>query len=167
MTIYTIGHGTIEIERYIDLLRRYSIQVLVDARSQPYSRYAPQFNRETLNTSLSQANITYLDLGDQLGGRPKDDHYYGQDGKVDYDRLADAPFYRAGIARLRREAEEYCVAIMCSEADYTKCHRYNLITRTLVHDGVEVQHIVHCGDLVPTDLNHFRSVPRQLALPFA
>ena len=166
MTIYTIGHSTIEIKRYIDLLRRYSIQVLVDTRSQPYSRYAPQFNRETLNTSLSKADITYLYLGDQLGGRPQDDQYYGQNGNVDYDGLADAPFYRAGIARLRREAEASCVAIMCSEADYTKCHRYNLITRTLVHDGIEVQHILRSGDLAPTDLNHFRSDPCQLGLPF-
>jgi uncharacterized protein (DUF488 family) len=167
MTIYTIGHSNIAIERCIDLLRRYSIQVLVDTRSQPYSRYAPQFNRETLNTSLYQADITYLYLGDQLGGRPKGDQYYGQDEKVDYHWLADAPFYRAGIARLRREAEGHFLAIMCSEADYTKCHRYHLITRTLVHDGVEVQHILHSGDLVPTDLNHFRSEPCQLGLPFA
>ena len=55
MTIYTIGHSTITIERFVDLLRSYSIQVLVDTRSQPHSRYAPQFNHGSLKTSIEPA----------------------------------------------------------------------------------------------------------------
>ena len=55
---------------------------------------------------------------------------------------------------------------MCSEAEYKNCHRYNLITRSLVKEGVEVHHILHSGDLAPTDLNDFRIELRQLGLPF-
>jgi uncharacterized protein (DUF488 family) len=50
MTIYTIGHSHTAIERFVDLLRLHPIQVLIDTRSQPYSRYAPQFNRKSLQT---------------------------------------------------------------------------------------------------------------------
>ena len=120
MTIYTIGHSNITMARFIDLLRSHSIQVLVDTRSQPYSRYAPQFNREALQTSMAQAGIAYLHLGDQLGGRPRGARYYLPEGTVDYDRLAEAPFYREGVERLKHEAERHCLAIMCSEADYTR-----------------------------------------------
>ena len=57
MTIYTIGHSNIVSERFVDLLRLHLIQLLVDTRSQPYSRYAPQFNREPFNASLESAGI--------------------------------------------------------------------------------------------------------------
>jgi uncharacterized protein (DUF488 family) len=166
MTIYTIGHSNVAMARFIDLLRSYSIQVLVDTRSQPYSRYAPQFNRESLETSMEQAGIAYLHLGDQLGGRPRDARYYLSEGDVDYDHLADAPFYREGIERLKREATGRCLAIMCSEADYKNCHRYNLIARSLVKEGIGVHHILHSGALEPTDVNDFRAELRQLGLPF-
>ena len=165
MTIYTIGHSNIAIARFIDLLRSHSIQVLVDTRSQPYSRYAPQFNRESLQTSMAQAGIAYLYLGDQLGGRPRGARYYLPEGTVDYDQLAEAPFYQEGIERLKHEAESHCLAIMCSEADYKNCHRYKLITRSLINEGIEVQHILHSGGLDPTDLTQFRSELRQLRLP--
>ena len=166
MTIYTIGHSHIAIERFVDLLRLHLIHVLVDTRSQPYSRYAPQFNRGSLKTSLQQAGITYLYLGDQLGGRPKSAQYYLPNGKVDYDRLEETPLYREGLERLKHAAEGHRLAIMCGEADYQNCHRYNLISRSLVKHGVEVHHILHSGDLAQTHPEEFRSEPRQLGLSF-
>jgi uncharacterized protein (DUF488 family) len=147
----------------VQLLTQCRIEVLVDTRSQPYSRYAPQFNRESLKTSLEQAHIKYLYLGDSLGGRPAEEQYYSPDGKVDYDRLAQAPFYLEGLERLKKGAEQYRLAIMCSEADYHKCHRYWLITRSLVAEGVCVQHILHSGEVVetgPTAFSHQTAQPR-------
>ena len=164
MTIYTIGHSNIAIGRFIDLLRLHLIDVLVDTRSQPYSRYAPHFNRESLKTSLQQAGIAYLYLGDELGGRPKDAWYYFPNGKVDYDRLEAAESYQEGLKQLKHAAEGRCLAMMCSEADYRKCHRYWLITRSLVNEGVEVHHILHSGDLVQTRPDAFAPAPRQLGL---
>src|SRR5262245_29784235 len=166
MTIYTIGHSNIAIGRFIDLLCSYAIRLLVDTRSQPHSRYAPQFNRESLKTAIARAGIDYLHLGEQLGGRPRDAHYYLTKRAIDYARLAEAPFYREGIERLKLAAEDRCLAIMCSEENYKNCHRYHLITYSLVHDGVEVQHILHSGGLDPTNLHDFRSELRQLGLPF-
>lgn len=164
MTIYTIGHSHTAIERFVDLLRLHPIQVLIDTRSQPYSRYAPQFNRKSLQTSLQQAGITYLYLGDKLGGRPTEVQYRLPNGKVDYERLAEAPSYREGLAQLTHEAERHSLAIMCSEADYRKCHRYWLITRSLVHEGVEVQHILPSGGLIQTRPEAFSPVSHQLGL---
>ena len=166
MTIYTVGHSNIAIEQFVDLLRLHIIQVLADTRSQPYSRYAPQFNVESLKTSLQDAGMAYFYLGDRLGGRPMEARYYRPEGTVDYDHLAEAPFYREGIERLKREATGRCLAIMCSEKDYKYCHRYNLISSSLVREWIEVHHILHSGGLDPTDLNDFRSELHQLGLPF-
>jgi uncharacterized protein (DUF488 family) len=165
MTIYTIGHGNIAVDRFLSLLSGHTIDALIDTRSQPYSRYAPQFNREALNIALRHAGIGYRYLGDRLGGRPRDAWFYGLDGDVDYDRLSQAAFYQGGIEHLNRGAEARRLAVLCSEAGYKNCHRYKLITRTLVSAGLEVYHILHSGGLDPTDLNDFHPQPRQLSLP--
>ncbi len=164
MTIYTIGHSNMALERFVDLLRLQLIQMLVDIRSQPSSRYAPQFNREPLKTSLDYAGIAYLYLGDKLGGRPRGGRYYRPEVRVDYHQLAEAPFYRGGIELLKWEAKGRCLVIMCSEADYRNCHRHKLITRSLVNEGVEVHHIVHSGEPVQVHVGEFGLEPRQLNL---
>jgi uncharacterized protein (DUF488 family) len=156
MTIYTIGHSNTTLARFLDLLARHGIEVLVDARSQPHSRFSPHFNRPSLRASLARVGIAYRYLGDKLGGRPTDPQYRLPDGRVDYERLAAAPMYQAGLQQLQREAATRRVAVMCSEADYRRCHRYWLIARSLMDAGVEVQHILHSGEAV-------RSLPEDLA----
>ena len=157
MTIYSIGHSNAEAALFLDLLRRYLIERLVDTRSQPYSRYATQFNRDALRRSLSEANVEYAYMGDLIGGRPEDLEYYLGSGKVDYELLAAAPFYLSGIDRLLALAAGAQVAFMCTEADFKKCHRYWLITRTLLERGVEVRHILHSGELSGSELSEFEA----------
>jgi uncharacterized protein (DUF488 family) len=164
MTLYTIGHGHTSVERFLELLRLHQIEALFDTRSQPYSRFAPQFNRESLKASLQHAGTVYLYLGDQLGGRSRDPVYKLPNGKVDSERLAGAPAFLEGLRQLKRDAEKRRVAIMCSEADYRKCHRFWLITRALVGDGVDVQHILHSGELAHTSPDAFAAAVDQLCL---
>lgn len=164
MTIFTVGHSNVSIERFLTLLRQHTLAVLVDARSLPHSRYAPQFNRKALQASLLQVGLKYLYLGDRLGGRPADPTYHRPDGSVDYDRLAETPWYREGLQRLKQEADTARVAIMCSEADYRKCHRHWLIARSLVREGIDVQHILHSGALAQTSADEFAPTVDQLRL---
>ena len=164
MTLYTIGHSHIPIERFSELLTLHRIETLTDVRSQPHSRFAPQYNRQTLEAALAQVGIVYRYRGDTLGGRPKDPRYRRPDGTVDYLRLAQAPHYRQGLHELRCEAEQSRLAIMCAEADFRKCHRYWLITRSLLDEGLEVRHILSSGALVGTAPDAFRGIPDQLPL---
>ncbi len=142
-TIYTIGHSDHTTEAFIDLLREHGITLVVDVRSQPYSRWMPQFNRETLQEDLKDEDIDYAFMGDALGGRPSDPTMYdpGQE-RPNYKRMAEAPGYQAGIdtlVTLASEAQD--ITIMCSEGDYRQCHRHLLITQTLLERGVPVLHI--------------------------
>ena len=164
MTIYTIGHSHVSIERFLELLALHRIDTLTDVRSQPHSRFAPQFNRQALQTSLARAGVAYRYLGDRLGGRPKDPQYRRPDGTVDYSLLGQSPLYREGLRELRDDAEKSRLAVMCAEADFHHCHRYWLITRSLVGEGVEVQHVLHTGALVGTDGEAFSPLPDQLRL---
>jgi uncharacterized protein (DUF488 family) len=162
MVLYSIGHSNVEIGVFLDLLRRHNIETLVDSRSQPYSRYSPQFNKEALSRATTEAGVDYVYMGDALGGRPEGGEFYYGSGKVDYALLAESPSYLSGIDRLLDLAKTRRVAFLCSEADFKNCHRYKLITRTLVGRGVDVSHITHSGELVDSHQSEFE--PDQLSL---
>jgi uncharacterized protein (DUF488 family) len=141
LIIYTIGHSNQPMEQFLARLDRHGIQVLADVRSQPYSRYVPHFNRQALEKMVKRQGISYLFLGEELGGRPNGDQFYDEDRKVRYNRVAKAPFFRRGIERLIDEAGEARVAILCSEEDPTQCHRRHLVGRVLAREGVKVWHL--------------------------
>src|SRR5680860_479464 len=84
-TIYSIGHGTKKIEDFIDELKSYSILYLLDIRSRPFSKWNPQFNQPALEVELERHGITYVFVGDTLGGLPDDRSCYDKNGKVVYD----------------------------------------------------------------------------------
>ena len=152
ITIYTIGHSDHSSAELIALLRQHAIGLLVDVRSSPYSRYAPQANRETLARTLTRAGITYRWMGDRLGGKPE--------GVVpDYDQLRTSPAFREGIERLVEEAARLRTCIMCAEGDHRQCHRYRLITPALLDQHVGVRHIQPDGSLVADE-----ALPTQLRL---
>jgi uncharacterized protein (DUF488 family) len=45
-TVYSVGHSSHSSEEFLRLLTGNRIDVVVDTRSAPYSRFAPQFDRE-------------------------------------------------------------------------------------------------------------------------
>jgi uncharacterized protein (DUF488 family) len=157
MSLYSIGHSNASIESFLALLRRHEVDLLVDTRSKPYSRYNPQFRREPLKRSLSGNGIKYVFMGQALGGRPENAAYYFESGKVNYERLAEARFFQQGIERLIALGQDHCAAFMCAEADYKHCHRYWLITRTLMRREVEVKHILHSGEVLTSESAEFES----------
>jgi len=139
--VYSIGHSSHPSEVFTELLAKNAIQVLVDVRSAPYSRYAPQFDRELLQRALNEEGIKYLFLGRELGGRQDNQAYYDSDGHVVYSRMtADAAFV-SGIERLERGMSEFRVALMCGEENPAHCHRRLLVVRVLIERGHEVLHI--------------------------
>lgn len=148
MKIYTIGHSNLPLEEFAGLLQAKGIELVVDVRSIPYSRYSPQFNREGLQEALGRLGIGYRYLGDSLGGRPNDPACYNGD-KPDYAKIARQEAYRSGINELLQMASEHPTAIMCAEEEPHLCHRHQLITRTLLdeHEVVEVMHIRRDGGL--------------------
>jgi len=146
--IYTIGYGNRSIEDFIKLLQRYGIKYLVDLRSQPYSRYKPEFSKAALEQYLTRQQIRYVYMGDTLGGRPEDTDCYADDGKVDYTILREKDFYQRGISRLHAAWEKQLpIALMCSEMKPEECHRGKLIGNTLVEQGLVVSHIDEAGNI--------------------
>ena len=160
LVIYTIGHSDHTAAELIGLLERHEVARVIDVRSQPYSRWAYQFNRETLVPALQAAGLSYQFMGDALGGRPGDASLYDPgEERPNYARMEKTLTYQAGIDRLIELAQEEHVAVMCSEGDHRLCHRHLLLTQTLLTRGLRVLHIQPDGSTVSGE-----PIPRQLSL---
>jgi uncharacterized protein (DUF488 family) len=147
--VFTIGYGDRTSEDFVALLRAHRISSITDVRSQPYSKFQPEYSREALTAILARAGIRYLFLGDALGGRPEDPSCY-TDGKVDYDKCRAKDLYLRGIDRVmdaHRAGHRF--ALMCSEKAPESCHRSKLLGQTLCERGVAVVHIDQAGAAVP------------------
>lgn len=155
--VFTIGHSLHSSERFFELLAMHNIGVLLDVRSSPFSRRAPQFGRPELVASSRQAGIRYSFGGLSLGGRPTEPAFY-DNGRANYERMASAPAFRTGIRRIATAAKASRVALLCAEADPIECHRFLLIGRVL-SKFVDVQHILASGQVEP----HRRAEERMLA----
>jgi uncharacterized protein (DUF488 family) len=150
MRLFTIGHSNITLDLFLERLRRHGVEVLVDVRTAPYSRYCPQFNGPELRRALEAAGLCYRFAGKALGGKPTEEELRGENGAPDYDKIARTVSYQDGLQQLEALARDGCVAIMCSEADPACCHREKLIARSLRARGVEVTHIMPDGSAATT-----------------
>ncbi len=148
--LFSIGHSNQALETFLVLLDAHAIDVLADVRSAPYSKYVTHFNANELKATIVGRGRRYVYLGRELEGRPTGDEYYDSDGHVLYSRVAQAPFFQDGIARLVRGMSQHRIAIMCSEEDPADCHRHLLIGRVLAERGITLQHIRGDG-VVQTD----------------
>ena len=144
--LYTIGHSNHTIENFIALLKRYGVTCIADARSAPYSRHCPQFNRESLALALQDANIEYMYLGKELGARRVDGYSYDTD-RLSFEQIAKTEEFKTGLQRLIAATSEHRVALMCAEKDPLQCHRMILISRHLKKHKVQIKHILADGNI--------------------
>ncbi len=151
VTLYTIGHSRHAIEAFVDLARRHGINLIVDVRGQPYSRFNPQYNRERFRDALAEHGIDYSWLGDRLSGRPTEAEFYGPDGKVLWDKLRHWPALHEGLAEVLGRAAGERLALVCAEEDPMRCHRRFLLTPPLHERGARVLHIRGDGRLQPEE----------------
>ena len=138
--LYSIGHSNQTQDEFLELLRTFGIDCVIDVRSIPASKYSPQFNQEPLKTSLKSNGIMYLHFGEEFGARRTDS--LDKEGKVDFEKAAQTPNFRRGVERVLQGLEKgYHIAFMCSEAEPLECHRFALVSRYFHDEGYDVLHI--------------------------
>ncbi len=145
--IYTIGYSNVPIENVITLLKANSIQILVDVRSVPYSKYVSQANKENLEAEVKAKGMKYLFMGDKLGGKPKGIEIEDEHGNIDYSNLKEEHSFKEGLDRLLKGARDFTLCLMCSEEDPAKCHRGMLLAKEFTKLGVKMRHIRHSGKI--------------------
>jgi uncharacterized protein (DUF488 family) len=149
--IFTIGHSTHPVERFLALLRRHETEVVCDVRRFPASRRNPQYNVDALRESLDQAGVAYESFAEELGGRRKPRPGGGPSAWRNpafrgYAEYMETPEFGVGLERLEGVARERRAAVMCAEGDWRRCHR-RLIADALSSRGWRVLHIRRDGRL--------------------
>lgn len=146
--IYTIGHSTHSKEEFLSILQTYEIDLLVDVRAYPGSRYLPHFNQENMRVWLPQSNIEYLHLSD-LGGRRRKNISIDESLVAgwrhisfrNYAAYALSSKYQQALHTLMQLAIDKRVCYMCAESVPWRCHR-SIISNNLTLNGWQVHHII-------------------------
>ena len=129
-SIFSLGTSNRRWEEFIRLLRAYGIEMVIDVRSFPTSKFV-HFKQESMNPSLAEAGFGYYFLGKELGG-------YRQGG---YEAYTQTLPYLAGMELLERMSSRCRAAILCAERLPWRCHR-RFIGRSLQERGWKVTHII-------------------------
>lgn len=148
--VYTVGYSGYhnDIPRFIADLSNFGINVVADVRTSPYSKFSPEFNRESIQGDLKRAGIKYLFMGEELGARPSDRSCYTS-GAVDYDKILASTFFNHGLDRVQVGISRgYGITLLCAEKDPIDCHRNVLVAHALAKRGVEIKHLIQ---LAPGD----------------
>ncbi len=100
--VYTLGTSQRSLAEFLKILKRYSVQMVVDVRSFPQSQRFPHFNQEKLQKALLENGFSYVYLGHELGG-------YRKGG---YEAHMKTPLFEKGINRLLRLAQKQKTAVI-------------------------------------------------------
>ena len=147
--IYSIGHGSRDIESFFGLLKKYEIDFLIDVRTNPFSRFNPHFSRGYIENLCKNYMVTYVFMGDGLGGKPANRLCYDEQGHVVYEKVMETEIFIQSANRLITAYDKNLrVACMCSELKPCECHRSKMIGRYLERKNIDVQHIDEKGDLI-------------------
>jgi uncharacterized protein (DUF488 family) len=159
--VLTIGHSNRSLEDFLGLLKIHRVDLLVDVRSMPRSRYNPQFNRETLPGALAPVGVEYFHmpgLGGLRQARPDSENTGWTNksfrGYADYMQTGE---FEKNLADLQSLEKGRTVAIMCAEAVPWRCHR-SLIADALTVRGAAVEHIMSAARPEPHRLTAFARV---------
>lgn len=129
MKIYTLGHSTRSFEDFFDILKHYSIELVVDVRRFPSSKKFPWFGKENLEQQLPKNQIHYIHFP-ELGGFRKEG----------YEAFTESEEFSAAIKKLLESIDDKNAAILCAEILWWRCHR-RYIAKKLVELGNEVIHV--------------------------
>ena len=160
-TVFTVGHSTLPIDKFLAVLAAYGIEQLADVRTVPRSRRNPQFSADALQASLAAAGISYVPLA-ELGGlrKPRADSAnlgWRNESFRGYADYMQTEQFGSGLERLIALASQRRTAIMCAEAVPWRCHR-SLVGDALVVRGFGVVDILSETSYRDHELTQFAHV---------
>ncbi|HDM66974.1 MAG TPA: DUF488 domain-containing protein, partial [Thermoplasmatales archaeon] len=121
------------IEEFIGLLKEFNIDIVVDVRRFPTSRFE-QFRKENLKLLVEEKGIKYIYLGDILGG-------YREGG---YKKYVETKDFQRGLREIEVLSSRGKIVLLCCEKFPWRCHRW-FISNELTKLGYQVIHIIDKG----------------------
>lgn len=157
-SFYTIGHSTLLLNDFIALLTHYGVTLVADVRAFPYSRQNRDYDGTSLQPELAAHGIGYRHFPELGGRRPRSktvpvetNAFWRVQSFHNYADYALGDAFNQGLDKLVQVGQQACVAIMCAEVLWWRCHR-RIITDYLLARGLTVFHILSMTHVVPAEL---------------
>jgi uncharacterized protein (DUF488 family) len=151
-TLFTIGHSSHKLEYFLQLLKKYGINCVVDVRSMPFSKYTVQFNKDNLKRFLLSSGVHYLFMGEEFGARREDRSLYTKEGYLDFEKVIKTKLFYNGVERVEAGIKKgFRIAFMCTEKDPIDCHRNILVAREFYKMNYAVNNILENGEIQSQD----------------
>ena len=131
--IFTLGTSTRSPSEFLEILRYYQIELVIDVRRWPSSKKFPQYNKASLEKLLREVRIEYLHL-EELGGFRKES----------YEEYMKSEDFLRSLYKVIEMAEKRRVCLICAERFPWNCHR-RFIASALKERGFLVKHILELG----------------------
>ncbi|HBE9614752.1 TPA: DUF488 domain-containing protein [Clostridioides difficile] len=148
MEIFAIGHSNYPYDKFIDMIKKYDINCVVDIRETPYSKYNIQYNKEAFNESLRNSGFVYIYMGKEFGAKRTNKDVYTQEGYADFEKVAKEDIFLNGIERLKKGCQMgYRIVLLGAMQEPIRCHRSILVGKVLNKEGFDVKYIMHEGNL--------------------
>ena len=120
---YTIGYGNKSINNLKKAIKDLKIDILIDIRMRPYSRFNPSMKKKSLEDIFGSKYLWVRELGGDL-------NIENEDFKLMIAKIVDFV-----------DKDQKNIVLMCCERDYRKCHRLT-ITNYLEEIGFKkVEHL--------------------------
>lgn len=146
-TIYTIGYTGFKLDEFKKILRENNISCVVDVRSNPSSKYYPDYNSNNLKSFLNKNGIRYRHYGEEFGARQNSLKYY-TNGYMDFEKFTKSQQFWEGFHKIEAGINlNYVFVLMCAEKNPYDCHRSIMISRVFYDNGYDVKHILADGNI--------------------
>lgn len=141
--IYTIGYTGFTVEEFISTLKKYEINVVIDVRSSPYSERYADYNRDNIESVLSENEIYYRNYVKEFGARQDNRSFYAEEGFLDFEKFAKSEQFLSGVEKIINSvAKGYKIVFLCAEKNPIQCHRTILVSRAFYELGYKVWHLL-------------------------
>lgn len=137
---YTIGHDDRSLKDFIDILKEYNINCIIDVRKNLISLGEGQkeYSMDKLKAHLNKLGIYYIPMNKELGLSSEDKENYKT-----FDEVRMENKFKEGIERIESGLKKgFNIAIMGVEKKPLNCNRGILIAYALRKKGVKLRHIV-------------------------
>ncbi len=149
--IYTIGYSSFKIEDFIQILKNNNITCVIDVRSNPFSEYFQDYNKDILEKKLKKENIMYRNYKKEFGARQEEPSFYPK-GYLDFDLFTKSEQFNEGVLKIAKGIEMgFSFVLMCAEKDPITCHRNIMVAKAFKERGYNIKHILFEGSIESQD----------------
>lgn len=137
--LYTIGYsGFQNVSDFIETLKSYGVQIVIDVRSSPFSAHFEAYNKDRLSVELKKNGLYYFNYARQFGARQDNPQFY-KNGRLDFEIFSHSAQFLDGVSSV--ENSNGVIAFMCAEKHPSDCHRAIMVARAFSLRGYSITHI--------------------------